>query len=45
MGKGQTDEELVRCCQRGDRTAFDELVERYHGAIYGFVLRRSLFPW
>ncbi|MCK5675690.1 MAG: sigma-70 family RNA polymerase sigma factor [Verrucomicrobia bacterium] len=36
-GNGPTDEELVLKSQQGDMCAFDELVERYHGKIYGLT--------
>ena len=35
--QGPTDEELVLKAQQGDVHAFDELVERYHGKIYGLT--------
>lgn len=35
-----SDSQLAQRCQRGDRSAFDELVGRYRGAIYGFALQR-----
>ena len=35
-----SDADLVRRCRTGDRQAFDELVARYHGAIYGYALQR-----
>jgi len=34
---GPADEELVLRSQQGDMHAFDELVERYHGKIYGLT--------
>jgi len=34
---GPADEELVFKSQQGDLRAFDELVERYHGKIYGLT--------
>ena len=34
---GSADEELVLQSQQGDVRAFDELVERYHGKIYGLT--------
>ena len=34
---GPADEELVFKSQQGDMHAFDELVERYHGKIYGLT--------
>jgi len=34
---GPADEELVLKSQQGDMHAFDELVERYHGKIYGLT--------
>jgi len=34
---GDDDQELVLKAQRGDVHAFDELVERYHGKIYGLT--------
>ena len=34
---GSADEELVLKSQQGDMHAFDELVERYHGKIYGLT--------
>jgi len=34
---GSADEELVLRSQQGDMHAFDELVERYHGKIYGLT--------
>ncbi len=34
---GPPDDELVFKSQRGDVRAFDELVERYHGRIYGLT--------
>jgi RNA polymerase sigma-70 factor (ECF subfamily) len=35
--QGPTDAELVLKAQQGDVHAFDELVERYHGKIYGLT--------
>jgi len=35
--QGPTDEELVLKAQQGDVHAFNELVERYHGKIYGLT--------
>ncbi|HEY5653198.1 MAG TPA: sigma-70 family RNA polymerase sigma factor [Pontiella sp.] len=35
--EGPSDEELVLQAQRGDVHAFDQLVERYHGKIYGLT--------
>ena len=35
--QGPTDDELVLKAQQGDVHAFDELVERYHGKIYGLT--------
>ncbi len=35
--QGPPDEELVLKSQQGDIHAFDELVERYHGKIYGLT--------
>ncbi len=35
--EGELDAELVVKAQRGDVHAFDELVERYHGKIYGLT--------
>lgn len=35
--EGDDDQELVLKAQRGDVHAFDELVERYHGKIYGLT--------
>lgn len=35
--QGTPDEELVMKAQRGDMHAFEELVERYHGKIYGLT--------
>ncbi len=35
--RGPADEELVLRSQQGDVRAFDELVERYHGKIYGLT--------
>ncbi len=35
-----TDEELARQLQQGNKVAFETLVHRYHGPIYGFVYRR-----
>ena len=37
--KNQTDEELVALAQKSDYTAFEELVGRYEGKIYGHVVR------
>ena len=34
---GPDDQELVFRAQRGDMSAFEELVERYHGKIYGLT--------
>jgi len=34
---GPSDDELVLKSQQGDMRAFDELVERYHGKIYGLT--------
>ncbi|WP_372806349.1 RNA polymerase sigma factor [Pontiella sp.] len=35
--EGPSDDELVLKAQRGDVHAFDQLVERYHGKIYGLT--------
>ncbi|MBT8042812.1 MAG: sigma-70 family RNA polymerase sigma factor [Kiritimatiellales bacterium] len=35
--EGEPDDELVLKAQRGDVHAFDQLVERYHGKIYGLT--------
>jgi RNA polymerase sigma factor (sigma-70 family) len=35
--EGSQDSELVLLAQKGDLRAFDELVERYHGKIYGLT--------
>jgi RNA polymerase sigma-70 factor (ECF subfamily) len=35
--QGPTDDELVLKAQQGDVHAFDELLERYHGKIYGLT--------
>ena len=37
VDEGPLDAELVRRAQRGDVPAFEELVERYHGKIYGLT--------
>ena len=37
VDEGLLDAELVRKAQRGDVPAFEELVERYHGKIYGLT--------
>jgi RNA polymerase sigma-70 factor (ECF subfamily) len=37
MPAGPPDDELVLKAQKGDVHAFDELVERYHGKIYGLT--------
>jgi RNA polymerase sigma-70 factor (ECF subfamily) len=44
MGGGGTDEELVRRAQRGDRTAFDELVVRHRDRVYAVALRLTRNP-
>jgi RNA polymerase sigma-70 factor (ECF subfamily) len=31
------DADLVKSAQKGDRTAFDGLVERYHDTLFGFI--------
>ena len=36
----QTDGELVRRIARGDRSAFEELYERYARPVFGLALRR-----
>jgi len=37
VDEGPQDAELVRKAQQGDVSAFEELVERYHGKIYGLT--------
>ena len=37
IDEGPPEEELVRNAQQGDVHAFEELVERYHGKIYGLT--------
>ncbi|HEX3946283.1 MAG TPA: sigma-70 family RNA polymerase sigma factor, partial [Acidimicrobiales bacterium] len=39
------DRELVERCQRGDRTAFEELYHRYHRRLFHFCLRRLHEPY
>ena len=34
---GPPDDELVILCQKGDTQAFDELVTRYRGKVYGMI--------
>jgi RNA polymerase sigma-70 factor, ECF subfamily len=43
-GRAGTDEELVRRAQRGDRSAFDELVRRHRDRVYAVTLRLTRHP-
>lgn len=38
------DRQLVEAAQRGDRTAFEQIVARHQGAIYGYLRSRLLEP-
>ena len=38
------DELLIEAVRRGDRDAFASIVERYHGAVYGYLRARLLEP-
>lgn len=38
------DEIIIEAVQRGDRDAFASSVERYHGAVYGYLRARLLEP-
>jgi RNA polymerase sigma-70 factor (ECF subfamily) len=40
-GRARSDEALVAACARGDRDAFDHLVDRHGDALYRFALRQS----
>jgi len=38
------DEIIIEAVQRGDRDAFASIVERFHGAVYGYLRARLLEP-
>lgn len=38
------DEDLIACVQRGQRKAFDEIVARYRGRLFSFILRMVQDP-